>query len=362
MPPGPPACALRRAAPRRRPRRPLAAPLGVAAHRATGCRRSSSSGGWHPAAPRLRRCGGGCGGVRRSIAPLRRAAPSAGVQRGGQGGRQLARLRVRLLLPRQPRWRPVGFGCARRPAARGCGWLRAVRRCSARRAAARPAARTACCAGGCGCASCCSPAPLVARRRQLRCAALPAALRRAPAVWPCCRGWARVRAQGSCEQRARPSEGAAAAGSRLGSSSFLRAMGKMAGGAGWAGRGFERGATRRRMLPPRARQRPIDLLCDCRYVAFAKNTLPFHAVVKLRVVPSNERRALFTRVGEVERPVSEAKLSGTFQRMWQARPKHAPGCPRDGGCTRRRRDLESVRRAGGHSGTDRPKRFHRFGR
>mmetsp|Transcript_51721 Transcript_51721/g.137164 ORF Transcript_51721/g.137164 Transcript_51721/m.137164 type:complete len:315 (-) Transcript_51721:126-1070(-) len=241
--------------PPRRPRRPLAAPLGVAAHRATGCRRSSSSGGWHPAAPRLRRCGGGCGGVRRSIAPLRRAAPSAGVQRGGQGGRQLARLRVRLLLPCQPRWRPVGFGCARRPAARGCGWLRAVRRCSARRAAARPAARTACCAGGCGCASCCSPAPPVARRRQLRCDARPrfgraagggratrrtharraaasSALARARARRPPAGGWVRAR---SCARWARWPAGRAGPGA--GSKEALR------GG----------GCCRR------ARQRPIDV-------------------------------------------------------------------------------------------------------
>ena len=41
-----------------------------------------------------------------------------------------------------------------------------------------------------------------------------------------------------------------------GFSSFLRAKGRMAGGAGWAGRGFERGAARRRVSPPRARQRP----------------------------------------------------------------------------------------------------------
>jgi hypothetical protein len=254
MPPGPPACALRRAAPRRRPRRPLAAPLGVAAHRATGCRRSSSSGGWHPAAPRLRRCGGGCGGVRRSIAPLRRAAPSAGVQRGGQGGRQLARLRVRLLLPRQPRWRPVGFGCARRPAARGCGWLRAVRRCSARRAAARPAARTACCAGGCGCASCCSPAPPVARRRQLRC-------------------------------DARPRFGRAAGGGR---------------------------ATRR---------------------THARRAAASSALARARARLRKRRYAA----------ADVAAAPGSGRSMWQARPKHAPGGPRDGGCTRRRRDLESVR-------------------
>ena len=88
---------------------------------------------------------------------------------------------------------------------------RCLRHRSARRAGARSAAHAACCAAGYRCTSRCRLAPLVARRQQLRCNAHPwlrragrRAARRAPA-----------RPQGSCEQRARPREGAAAAGWRL---------------------------------------------------------------------------------------------------------------------------------------------------
>ena len=88
---------------------------------------------------------------------------------------------------------------------------RCLRHRSARRAGARSAAHAACCAAGYRCTSRCRLPSLVARRQQLRCNAHPwlrragrRAARRAPA-----------RPQGSCEQRARPREGAAAAGWRL---------------------------------------------------------------------------------------------------------------------------------------------------
>ena len=63
-------------------------------------------------------------------------------------------------------------------------------------------------------------------------------------------------------RRAAASSGLARARARqppaggCGSSSLLWAKGRMAGGAGWAGRGFERGAARGRLSPPRGRQRP----------------------------------------------------------------------------------------------------------
>ena len=135
----PPACAMHRAAPCRRPRRPrrlLAAPLAASARRGAGCRRSSryvvgrrmASGGAVPAVVRAVRV------ARRPrwrtpLVALRRPPARLGWR---PRGRKPERLCVQLLLPRLPGQRPVGFERAR-PAARGCGRVTLV-------AAAPPAA------------------------------------------------------------------------------------------------------------------------------------------------------------------------------------------------------------------------------
>ena len=253
MPPGPPACALRRAAPRRRPRRPLAAPL-PGSGRAPRHRlpplvvvRWVASGGAAPAAVR---------GRLRWRAPLHRAAPS------------------RRAIRRRPAWRPRGAAAraSARPAAApapapvaargvrarappGGTWLRAALRCgraaacgAARRvaplpalplapraapaavAARRAAARRRLSRGAVSCA---------ARRCQLRCDARPrfgraagggracvrraaasSALARARARRPPARGWVRAR---SCARWARWPAGRAGPGA--GSKEALRGGG-----------------------------------------------------------------------------------------------------------------------------------------
>ena len=233
----------------------------VSARRAAGCRRSSryvvgrrvASGGAAPAVRAVVRAAAAA--VTRAA---RRAASPASAASAAAESRQPAHLRARALLPRPPERQPMGLKRARRPSACGCRrrvtprWpRRRLQHCSARRAAARPAALAARCAGGHRCAPCFRRAPPVARRQQLRCNTRR--LRRA------CR---RVARRAPHARRATASSGFARARARrppaggCGSSSFLRAKGRMAGGAGWAGRGFERGAARRRVSPPRARQRP----------------------------------------------------------------------------------------------------------
>ena len=99
--------------------------------------------------------------------------------------------------------------------------------------------------------TCCRPAPLVTRRQQLHCNTQPQ-LGRAAGGW---RGASRRCPQGR-QLRAVGSRERGHGSRRMPSAVRARATDRMAGRAGWAGRGFERGAARRRMSPPHARSRP----------------------------------------------------------------------------------------------------------